>query len=368
MSEVRILHAADLHLDSPFEALGSTLAAQRRREQRALLQSLPRLAQAHGAQLILLPGDLLDSDSAYPETARALAEAFAETQAEVFISPGNHDFYSAHAPYARIAFPKNVHIFRSNRLEPVALPELHARVWGAAFTDRRSEALLRGFSLRRQDTDTVELLCVHGEVGNPASPYNPIAEEELAASGFDYVALGHTHRFGGLRRAGNTSYAWPGCAEGRGFDETGEKGALLVDVRPGGAQAEFIPLGGRRYEILRVPAGEDAARAVLEALPAGAERNIFRVILTGETDRAPDTALVRAALAGRVFAAEVRDETRLRQDIWAQAGESTLRGLFLAALKERLDAAETAEARAAVTQAARWGLAALDHDEEVATL
>ena len=74
---VRILHAADLHLDSPFEALTLAQAAQRRREQRSLLRALPELAQAHGAQIILLAGDLLDSASPYPETAKALAETFA---------------------------------------------------------------------------------------------------------------------------------------------------------------------------------------------------------------------------------------------------------------------------------------------------
>lgn len=367
MSGVRILHAADLHLDSPFEALGGALAAQRRREQRGLLRSLPQLAEQCGAQLILLPGDLLDSDSAYPETAKLLAETFAQTKAQVFIAPGNHDFYSAHAPYARIAFPKNVHIFRTPQLEAVELPELRVRVWGAAFTDGRCPGLLHGFSLQKR-AGVTDLLCVHGEVGNPASPYNPIAPEELAASGFDYAALGHVHRCSGVRRAGRTTYAWPGCAEGRGFDETGEKGVLLAEVQPGEARAEFLPLGGRRYEVLRVAAGDDAVQAVLDALPQGAQRHIFRIVLTGERERAPDLAAIRAALEGRVFAAQLRDETRLKQDIWAKAGQGTLRGLFLSELRAQYEAAETPAERERVTMAARWGLAALDHDEEVFAL
>lgn len=119
---VRILHAADLHLDSPFEALSGAQAAQRRREQRDLLRALPELARAHGAQIILLAGDLLDSGSPYPETAKALAETFAGCASEVFLAPGNHDYYSAGAPYARLTFPENVHIFRTQRIEAVALP------------------------------------------------------------------------------------------------------------------------------------------------------------------------------------------------------------------------------------------------------
>lgn len=179
---VRILHAADLHLDSPFEALTLAQAAQRRREQRSLLRALPELAQAHGAQIILLAGDLLDSASPYPETAKALAETFAGCASEVFLAPGNHDYYSAGAPYARLTFPENVHIFRSPRIEAVALPELGVRVWGAAFTDSRCPGLLRGFSVPKQ-AGLLDVLCLHGEVGNPASAYDPVSAAELAASG-----------------------------------------------------------------------------------------------------------------------------------------------------------------------------------------
>lgn len=58
---IRILHAADLHLDSPFESLPSEKAAIRRSEQRELLRSLAQLRAQYGAQLVLLPGDLFDS-------------------------------------------------------------------------------------------------------------------------------------------------------------------------------------------------------------------------------------------------------------------------------------------------------------------
>lgn len=365
MKTVKVLHAADLHLDSPFEALPGALAARRRQEQRELLRRIPALAKEHAAQIILLPGDLLDSDIAYGETARLLSEVFQGVEAGVFIAPGNHDYYSADCPYARLRIPENVHIFRENRLTAVSLPALGVRVWGAAFTDKRSAPLLRGWRCPRADGQ-IELLCVHGDVGNPASPYNPVSVEELAASGVDYAALGHVHTFGGVQRAGNTTYAWPGCPEGRGFDETGEKGVLLAEVMPGAARAAFLPLDGRRYETIRVNVTDtEPLEAVLTALPEDSPRHIFRVLLMGERLCAPNLPALRAALEGMTFALDLRDETRLRQDVWARAGEDTLRGLFLAALKERYDAAETESERAKVTMAARWGLAALDREEEV---
>ena len=77
---------------------------------------------------------------------------------------------------------------------------------------------------------------------------------------------------------------------------------------------------------------------------------------------------LRAALEGRVFAMQLRDETRARRDLWARAGEGTLRGQFLAQLKQKYDAADSDRDRETIVMAARWGLAALDHDEEVVTL
>lgn len=68
MSELKILHAADLHLDSPFEGLGAAKAARRREEQRRLLYRIAQLAETEQVDLVLLAGDLLDSYSTYAET------------------------------------------------------------------------------------------------------------------------------------------------------------------------------------------------------------------------------------------------------------------------------------------------------------
>ena len=216
MSELKILHAADLHLDSPFEGLGAAKAAQRRDEQRRLLHRIARLAEEESVDIVLLAGDLLDSDSTYAETAEALASALGSISAPVFISPGNHDFYSPRSPYERVKFPENVHIFKNPTPECVALPQLNANVWGAAFCDKYSAGMLGGFSAA-DGTGAKNIMCIHGEVGG-ASNYDPISETEIAASGMDYIALGHIHKESGLKKCGSTYYAWPGCPEGRGFD------------------------------------------------------------------------------------------------------------------------------------------------------
>ena len=360
---IRILHAADLHLDSPFEGLPEEKAALRRNEQRQLLRALAQLRAESGAQLVLLAGDLFDSAASWAGTEDTLRLALAEMEVPVFISPGNHDFYSRSGRWQRLALPENVRLFTGRSLEGLDVPELGVRVWGAAFTDRVSGPLLRGFSAPRQE-GRLELICLHGEVGVPSSRYDPVSEEELAASGLDYAAFGHVHAFSGLRRAGDCFYAWPGCPEGRGFDETGEKGVIIADVERGGVKLRFAPVCTRRYERLEVDASE------LESfrLPEGAERNIYRLSVTGETDAPPDLAALRRRLEGECFGLRLRDETRLRRDVWARAQEDSLRGAFLRRLREKYDAAPDEAGREAVTRAVRWGLAALDGGEEAEEL
>lgn len=142
-----------------------------------------------------------------------------------------------------------------------------------------------------------------------------------------------------------------------------------MDVAAGDVQARFLPVpGGGMRSCAWTSRTRTPCRRRSPRCPEGAARNIYRIVLTGETDRAPNPAALRAALEGRVFALQLRDETRARRDLWARAGEGTLRGQFLAQLKQQYDAADSDRARETIVMAARWGLAALDHDEEVVTL
>ena len=192
----------------------------------------------------------------------------------------------------------------------------------------------------------MDLLCLHADVGVPNSRYCPVSESELAGSGMDYAALGHVHKFSGLQRAGDCFWAYPGCPEGRGFDESGEKGAVIADVEPGRVNLRFVPLGTRRYEVLEL----DASELERFSLPEGAERNIYKITVTGETETPPDLAALRRRLEPGCFGLRLRD--------------ATLRGVFLRLLRERWEAAGDEAGREAVTRAARWGLAALDGGEE----
>ncbi|MCC8047766.1 MAG: DNA repair exonuclease [Oscillospiraceae bacterium] len=359
---IRLVHAADLHLDSPFELLGER-AEQRRAEQRETLERIAELCRTRCADILLLAGDLFDSGAAYAETLRSLAAALGGLEIPVLISPGNHDFCAPASPYMRAKWSQNVTVFTRPAMECVALGALGVRVWGAGYADISCPPLLRGFSVPKEQ-GIIDIGLLHAQVGMPVSPYCPVSEDDIAASGLDYLALGHVHTYSGLRRAGGTFYAWPGCPEGRGFDECGDKGVIYAELDAGECRAEQVTVCRRRYEKICVPCGDGWE----SSLPEGTQEDIYRIILTGERAEAPNLQALREMLEPRFFALELIDATVPARDVWDGAEQDSLRGLFLRKMRARLDAAADDAERESIVRAVRWGLAALDNGEAVERL
>lgn len=362
---VRLLHASDFHLDSAYGALSPEQGRQRRQESRDLVRDMVDYANDHGVQLLLLAGDLLDSDAVYGQTAEELSSALSAFRGEVIIAPGNHDYYTAGSPYATTLWSENVHIFTTPAVERVAFPQYGCVVYGAAFTAAEDTASLNNFSVREEDSDAICIGVLHGEVGVKDSRYRPVSVEDIAKSGLDYLALGHVHRYDGVQIVGGVTYAYCGCMEGRGFDETGDKGFLLGEVSRGGAVMRFVPFARRHYCIHSVDVtNRDITEAVLASLPPRTEDDLYRIILTGErgeTDE--DLTALEQQLSPKFYHLELRDQRTVRRDVWARCGEDSLRGIFLQKMKQRLEAAESDEERRKIQLAVRFGADALDGRE-----
>ncbi len=358
---VKILHAADFHMDSPFDSLPPEKAVLRRREQREMLSCIAKLVNEGNVQIVLLAGDLFDSALSYFETGEALVRALAEMNARVFIAPGNHDFYCEKSPYSYLEFSENVYIFKSPSVRSIQLPELGCRIWGAAMCSPVCPPLLKGFVA--DDSELVDIMVMHGDM--TGGEYNPITESDIERSMLDYLALGHVHTFSGVKKAGRTFYSYCGCPQGRGFDETGEKGVVMGTVDKGKISLNFVPIGGREYRIidLNVTDRKDLNSFIEESLPKEFSRDICRIILSGEFNGRVDTERMEAACSDSFFHVTVRDETHLPVDIWAASGDDTLTGLFVSRMKAKYDTASPDERRA-VELAVKYGLAALEKREE----
>ena len=357
---MRILHAADLHLDSAFAGLAEEKAALLRQESRDILRRMVDWANDHAVDVMLLSGDLFDSDRMYSQTARTLAQALARFRGRIFLSPGNHDFYAPGSGYDAVDWPENVHIFTSRRPQTVLLRSLNASVTGAAFTSADEWEPFDGASFSGGDA-SIRLGVLHGEVTRGESKYRAIPPAEIEKTNLTYLALGHVHRCAGVQRAGNTAYAYPGCLPGRGFDETGDKGFLYGEITPEKVELEFIPFAPRRYQSVTADITDrDPADAVRQALDPDCGQDICRGLLTGSRRENFSLSALTSELSGLCAALELTDETYPEEDVWARCGEDSLRGLFLQNLRARYDGADEDEKRQ-LLQAARFGLAALDN-------
>ena len=220
------MHCADLHLDSPFSLDDPHKAEQRRAELRCFA-SMMLFAKTEGVDLMLMAGDLFDSDYAGRDTAALMAREFASNpKCKFIIAPGNHDPYTPDSIWARYQFPEHVYIFDTDKLSYFSFDDIGVDVYGYAFTGPSMQH--NPFAGKRpRNPQRINLLCAHGDLGEPTSPYCPIALDDVQKSGFDYIALGHIHNTTGIERAGNTYYGYSGCLEGRDFGETGTKAQCM---------------------------------------------------------------------------------------------------------------------------------------------
>ncbi len=351
---MKILHTADWHLDSAFVGHTGENQEMLRRELRKLPDKIARLCAAEGCDLLIIAGDVFDGPYTR-ESFTALRSALERVQIPVIITPGNHDFCNPDSPYEKEDWPGNVHIFKKAKIESVAIPSLDCRIYGAGYESMDCPNLLKEFTPEGEERWHIGVL--HGEV-SASSAYCPMTREQIKQSGLDYLALAHVHK-GGSLRAGEVLCAWPGCPMGRGFDELGDKGVILVECTDA-VRASFLPLDTPRFYDETVETGEDAREAVASLLPAMETQDFYRITLTGYS-KPVDLKAIRAAFP-HVANLTLRDETLPEPDLWGAVGADTLEGVYFGLLQNSADSeSETISRRARL--AARISRQILDGQE-----
>lgn len=365
---ISILHTADLHIDSPFK--GDSSSSLRQQDLRDTFGSIVELAKANSTKLVLISGDLFDNEFVTSQTIKFLVSVMANAnEIRFFISPGNHDYYSVNSVFALSNFPSNVFIFKKDEIECVEIEEQNAVIYGfGACSPHSTNRFLKDFCVKAKSK--INIMLFHGNLltANVNDNFYPLSEDEIKSTGLDYLALGHIHSFSGIKSAGNTYYAYPGCPEGRGFDELGAKGVILGFVGKERHNLSFVPVSKRRYEIfnLDITGINDflmLKNKIGEVLNGANKSVIARVVLTGKisSDFVIDTN-VMASYFTDVFSLEIRDLTTCEEDAQSFMIENTLRGLFVKKLFERLENANEEE-KLLLNKALRFGILALNGEE-----
>ncbi|MBP3305950.1 MAG: metallophosphoesterase [Oscillospiraceae bacterium] len=328
---MKILHSADWHLDAPMTGYSEAQTEVLRRELRKIPDKIVKLCKAESCDLLILAGDLFDGPYTR-ESLTAMRTALGSIEIPVIITPGNHDFCGGDSPYEKEDWPSNVHIFTQPKMTFISLPELDCKVYGAGYTSMDCPGLLKDF--RAEGDERWHIGVLHGDPNTASSPYCPVTKAQVQESGLDYLAMGHIHK-GGSYRGGETLCAWPGCPMGRGFDELGAKGVIIVTLEDG-VKAAFVPLDTPRFYDEEVEAGEDPAASVAALLPAVDTSDFYRITLTGYCAGVDINSL--SAQFPQIRNLTLRDETIPEVDLWSAVGEDSLEGVYFGLLH---DAAES---------------------------
>jgi exonuclease SbcD len=353
---MKFLHCADLHL-------GGANAEERMRA----FYNLLSFAKREGVGVLLAAGDLFDAPRADERTRRAVFEAFAGNPALcVMIAAGNHDPLGPGGNYD-CALPANVYVF-GGEWSCAEIPAYGVRVWGASFTGERQPPFSPTLKRRRLTEGLYDLGVLHGDLLTPGarSDYRAVSREAIAGTGVGYLALGHIHARREVQRAGRTLYAYSGCLQGAGFDETGEKGAYLGTIEGNALEMAFVKLCGSMTleKTLNVDGcgsiQEVAARYDAKIGPQREHR--VKLTLTGSPRGfAVDADALLRLLAGRAKQMRIEDETRPEMDWEQTAREDTLRGAYCRRMLEKMRGAQESGGDAAVIRAAlRLGLEAFE--------
>lgn len=359
-----IIHAADFHIGAKFDFLPPDRAAKAVSLQLSALQSFVTYAGSCGADAVLIAGDLFDTPDVRPQISSAVFALLAKCPCPIFLSPGNHDYYHAHSPYATQPLPHNLHVFTGRTLEPVSLDDGKTVIWGAAFQDNQAVISLEA----PLDPSKINICLMHGELGGTGG-YNSISESAVIGSRFDYIALGHNHRFSGVFRIGETSLSCPGCFSATSSHETGIKGYLCGRIEKGDVSLTLRPSEALEFAEISLPMtglqnDSMLANALLPMLPHPPSRICCAVHLTGTRMYEPNLTALSRSLRHSFFHAQVIDESSAMQDLYRYQDDDDLRGTVTRDFMSRMEKCSRDEKSCAkLTLALEYALAALDGRE-----
>lgn len=367
----KILHTADMHLDSPFTLLDASMSKARRSDLRSAFTSMMMYIKENDIDLVLIAGDMFEHDYVTKDTVSLIIREFSKLdKCKFVIAPGNHDPYTPSSVYKKSKFPDNVFIFKTPELSRISFDDIGVDVYGYAFT---SSYLERNPIIGKTpvDPNKINILVAHADTTSPISKYCPITESDIEESGFDYIALGHIHTGKELTKAGNTYYAYCGCLEGRDYSECGHKGALVGNFIKDehGFRPEISPIrfSKRRYaqESIDVT-GADSVSEIANAISSVmikrgyGDDTLLRVTITGNVS--PELSVSQESvrlLLRPLYSFELIDKTLPLFDADKLAGDPTIKGAFFEALLPMLKSADPNE-RETASAALRYGLGAID--------
>jgi DNA repair exonuclease SbcCD nuclease subunit len=364
---------ADVHLGARHTDLGDQAAAQRERQFAAFAAAV-ELAIAEKVDIVLVAGDLFDSNTQPRRSVERVAaelKGLAAAKIRTVVIPGTHDVYDRSSLYRVHDLAALAGSTEDDDLVTVLTPErgsVHLTacdviVHGPVFASKRApHSPLRDLKVSGGDGATWHIGLVHGSLAIPDRTDRDevvFTREEIEASGLDYLALGHWHS-AQQGKAGRTTWAYAGAPEPVAVTQDGAGNVLLVELdETNGARTVTVEerkVGRTRFEKLDLDAATVGDQpAVIAALSARADPDlVLDVRLTGVRPDELDVSIdeVEERLKGSFLKLRVRDQSMPALTQGSLPSPDTIPGAFIRNVEGRIAELEATGDEAAGEEAA----------------
>lgn len=358
---VRFIHCADLHLDSSMTThFDEKKGSERQNELLLTFLRMVDFAVDEDVDGILICGDLFDGNKISQKAIQTVYQAVVSHPEIVFFYlKGNHDEdgFTERIP----DLPENLKLFGKHWK--------YYQMGGVmiAGIELQGQQSRHAYEELQLPSDLINLVLMHGqEVAYATEGQEEVVVlRDLRGKGIDYLALGHVHAYKESQLDARGVYCYSGCLEGRGFDECGEHGFVLLEIEEqlGQVKREFIPFASRYLYEYSVDVSECTNSAeIMERMTERLTRedcdetSLVKVKLVGEMELEgeKDLALIEKQFENQYYFFKLVDETSFQLRAEDFAFDASLRGEFVRAVMSREDLTEEEK-----TRVVRYGIKAL---------
>ena len=361
---MKIIHVADLHLDSKMTAnLDNIKAKERRSELLITFNNMITYAVKNKVNAIIIAGDLFDTKNVSMAAKNAVKGAIENNpDIDFYYLKGNHDAESFLAGLETV--PGNLKMFGESWISYELDDDIV--ITGVELDKKNSKSIYNSLVL---NMDKFNIVTLHGQESEhqKKDKAETINISELRNKGIDYLALGHIHAYKEATLDARGIYCYPGCLEGRGFDECGEHGFVVLDIENKKCMTTFVPFAGRNLYTVSVDIAGcmstvDIAERIREVLDREdySPSSLLKLVLVGEVDVEceKDIDFLRKRFESGYYFLKIYDESGLKVDYNQFALDESLKGEFVRTVMSSADL--TDEEKATIV---RYGIQALAGEE-----
>ncbi len=363
---MRIIHCADMHLDSKMTA---NLTKEQARERKGeILRSFGKMveyARRNQVVAIIIAGDMFDTRNVSVTVRNTVMDIiWKNPDIDFLYLRGNHDNDNFLTKMEEK--PQNLCLFAENW---ISYAYDRVVVTGIELDETNSRTAYNSLVL---DGEKFNIVTMHGQISGYKSRDNAevISLDDLKNKNIDYLALGHVHSFQMEPLDARGTYCYCGCLEGRGFDECGPKGFVVLDIDTHSrtATTEFVSVAARTLYTLPVDVTgthitRDVAQRIEEVIVETgiASTSMVKFILEGAVDVESEIHLefLEEQFAEYFYMVKIYDETKLLINYEDYANDISLKGEFIR-LVQASDLSEEEK-----SEVIRTGIQALQGEEIV---